>query len=73
MGAQPGHVHMAGDGRGRRDVFLDGKPLANVIYADTNGGVVRFHDDPPVIAPCKTMFVVREAYGVVTVVARADG
>lgn len=37
------HIHTPGDGRGRRDVFLDGKRLTHCIYADTNRGIVDVH------------------------------
>lgn len=35
------HVHTRGDGRGRRDVFLNGRPVDYVVYADTRAGFVR--------------------------------
>lgn len=37
------HVHTPGDGRGMRRVFLDGKRVEYVFYADTREGVVRFY------------------------------
>lgn len=37
------HIHTPGDGRGRRDVFLDGKRLTHCIYADTKRGIIDVH------------------------------
>ena len=37
----PKHVHTPDDGRGPRDVFVDGKPVDRVFYADTRRGIVR--------------------------------
>lgn len=34
-------IHTPGDGRGLRDVLLDGKPIKHVVYADTEKGKVR--------------------------------
>ncbi len=39
-------VHTPHDGRGLRDVYLDGKPIDHVIYAETRRGVVRMHHHP---------------------------
>lgn len=35
------HIHTPRDGRGRRDVFLNGEKIDLVIYADTKRGIVR--------------------------------
>jgi hypothetical protein len=40
------HIHRPDDGRGPRDVFVNGKLMARVTYADTRRGVVRYHDMP---------------------------
>ena len=37
------HIHKPGDGRGRRDVLLNGKPLKRCIYADTKRGIADVH------------------------------
>lgn len=34
------HSHFTGDGRGPRDVFLNGKLLHDVVFADTKRGIV---------------------------------
>lgn len=39
-------VHTPRDGRGPRRVLLDGREIRNVIYADTERGIVRFHEEP---------------------------
>ena len=36
------HIHTAGDGRGYRNVFVNGNLIPNVEYADTKKGVVYF-------------------------------
>ncbi len=35
------HIHTPDDGRGTRDVFVNGKPVECVIFADTKRGLVR--------------------------------
>lgn len=35
------HIHTPDDGRGLRDVFLDGKLIRGCFYADTKNGIVR--------------------------------
>lgn len=37
------HIHAPNDGRGKRDVFLDGARLKHCIYADTKRGIVDVH------------------------------
>ena len=36
------HIHQPDDGRGRRRVFVDGKEISRVLYADTRKGFVRY-------------------------------
>lgn len=43
---QAEHIHTPNDGRGMRQVFLDGKPIDRVAYADTRRGIVRCYHDP---------------------------
>lgn len=70
----PDHVHIAGDGRGDRDVYLNGKPLRNVVYADTRRGVVRLYDSPPKVHKHGKRVIQRTRRGVVEVVFRGkDG
>lgn len=73
MASQPDHIHIAGDGRGQRGVYLNGKPLKNVIYANTRTGKVRVYDDPPKVHKYGKRLIVRTLRGMVEVVARADG
>lgn len=40
MTNQP-HIHTSTDKRGKRDVFLNGKRIESVLYANTKKGVVR--------------------------------
>ena len=40
------HVHWADDGRGRREVFLDGERLEYVTYCDTMSGIAVVADQP---------------------------
>ena len=42
----PDHIHHPDDGRGQRQVFLDGKPIKRCLYADTRRGLVRVFNDP---------------------------
>ena len=35
------HIHTPKDGRGQRDVFIDGKRVDRVFFADTRRGIVR--------------------------------
>lgn len=34
------HIHTPGDGRGYRDVFVDGRRVERVFFADTRRGIV---------------------------------
>lgn len=40
------HLHHAGDGRGPRHVFLNGKEIRGVVFADTEAGIIRRHTQP---------------------------
>lgn len=40
------HIHLPDDGRGPRQVYIDGQAVKRVIYADTRKGFVRIHHDP---------------------------
>ena len=40
------HVHFYGDGRGHREVFIDGKPAGQVIWCDTKAGIAVVADYP---------------------------
>jgi len=60
-------VHIAGDGLGARKVLLNGKEMRNVVYADTERGVVRFSDDPPKVHKHKKRIITRTRHGIVEV------
>lgn len=38
-------VHRGDDGRGPREVYLDGKLIGRVLYADERRGFVHVHED----------------------------
>lgn len=40
------HIHTPRDGRGRRDIFVNGKKIECVFYADVKRGIVRFYRQP---------------------------
>ncbi len=44
-------IHTYEDGRGIRDVYLDGRLLKRVVFADTRRGIVRVCDDPVRVDP----------------------
>ena len=44
-------VHTPLDGRGMRAVYLDGRRVDRVIYADTRAGFIRLHHDPIRVCP----------------------
>lgn len=40
------HVHTVDDGRGAREVYLDGVKVNHVTFADTQLGLIAAHYDP---------------------------
>lgn len=40
------HIHTPKDGRGPRDVFVNGRLVEKVFYADTKRGIVRAYRSP---------------------------
>lgn len=60
-------VHIAGDGRGQRRVLLNGREMRNVVYADTDRGVVRFLDQPPKVHKHGKRMIERTRHGMVEV------
>lgn len=40
------HIHYANDGRGLRDVFVNGNKITNVVHADEKKGIVEFAPRP---------------------------
>ena len=45
------HVHTVDDGRGARDVYLDGFKVNHVTFADIQLGLIIAHYDPLEIIP----------------------
>lgn len=44
-------IHTPGDGRGQRQVYLDGEPVYMCVYANTRTGVIRAYHDPVKVCP----------------------
>lgn len=61
------HIHIAGDGRGEREVYLNGRLVPRVTYANTRAGVLRHYDDPPKVHKHGKRFIQRTKRGVVEV------
>lgn len=40
------HIHTPDYGRGPRHVYVNGKPMKRVVYADTRRGIVRYVPEP---------------------------
>lgn len=40
------HIHTPDDGRGPREVYVDGKKLDKVFYADTRRGIACYYPQP---------------------------
>ena len=64
------HIHTPGDGRGQRDVFVNGNRIDNVVWADARGGVVWFCPAPMRLAKGKDIPYARRLRGAVEVVSR---
>ena len=69
---QSKYVHTPHDGRGRRDVFLNGKCITRVLYADTKRGVVRVTHDPIKLDKRRKKIRTQTLRGTVDVVFRQD-
>lgn len=61
------HIHTAGDGRGPRDVFFNGKLVDRVMYADTRAGIVRVVGSPVKLDKWKKRVLTRTLRGTVEV------
>lgn len=65
-------IHTPNDGRGNRKVFLDGKLIERVVYADTMKGIVKVNVHPLRLKPNGE--VLQRTYrGKVEVIEDAEG
>lgn len=64
------HIHTPDDGRGVRDVFVNGNKVYSACWADTRAGVVWFYPEPIRIVKGKDFAYARRLRGVVEVRAR---
>jgi hypothetical protein len=69
---RPEHIHTPDDGRGNRDVFLNGRLMKQCFYVDERNGIVRYHPEPLKLDKHKKRVLSRTVRGDVTVVFR-DG
>lgn len=61
------HIHTPGDGRGLRDVFVNGNKVHCAGWADTRAGVVWFFPYPFRLVKGKGVIYARRLRGVVEV------
>ena len=61
------HIHTPGDGRGVREVFIDGKRLNYCFYADTRKGIARCYRKPIKIHKRKREIIAKTFRGKVIV------
>lgn len=64
-------IHTPNDGRGRRDVFLNGQLMQRVVYADVRRGLIRVVDDPIKLCRYRKRVISRTLRGVVSVTPSA--
>jgi len=62
-----GHIHTPSDGRGLRNVFVNGNLINRVVYADTKKGEAYFTPSPVRVIRGKDEIYTRKLTGVVTV------
>lgn len=62
------HIHMVGDGRGLRRVYVDGREIRKVVYADTKRGIVDAYREPLKLDKHKKRVLTRRHRGKVEVV-----
>lgn len=67
------HIHTPDDGRGIRDVFVDGQKVGHVFFADTKRGIVDYYPQPPKIDKREKRIISRRLRGRVEVRKAADG
>lgn len=61
-------IHHPEDGRGNRDVFVDGRHIRGAVYVDTRRGLVRAFDIPPRLHKHRKRVITRTLRGLVEVV-----
>lgn len=65
------HIHTPSDGRGPRDVYLNGKLIQRVVYANTKKGKVRVCDEPLKLDKYRKRVIERTKHGRVEVVPQS--
>lgn len=70
MGDQ--HIHTPGDGRGARAVYVDGRLMSRVTFADTRRGIVRYEAFPRRMDKHGKRWIERTRRGKVEVRALSD-
>lgn len=65
------HIHTPDDGRGPRDVYLNGKLVRRVVYANTKKGKVRVCDEPLKLDKYCKRILIRTKRGRVEVVPQS--
>lgn len=61
------HIHYPGDGRGMRKVFVNGKLIDQVFYADTKKGIVDHYPQPLKVHKHRKRMISRRLRGCVEV------
>lgn len=64
------HIHTPKDGRGPRDVFVDGKLVDGVFFADTRRGIVRAYRRPLKLDKWRKRVLSETLHGIVEVRAK---
>lgn len=63
------HIHTPNDGRGTRKVFVDGREIECVVFADIKRGIVDFHRQPLKLNRWRKRVITRRIRGKVEVIA----
>ena len=66
------HIHTPDDGRGLRDVFVNGKLVMQVFYANTRTGVVKKYREPLKLNKWRKRVLTETLHGDVRVEMRAE-
>ncbi|SDF69775.1 hypothetical protein SAMN05216571_101262 [Onishia taeanensis] len=67
------HIHVPEDGRGPREVFVDGHKIDKVCYADTRRGIVDYYPQPIKVDKWGKRVISRRMRGRVEVVQVSHG